>query len=268
MTKERPIIFSAPMIRAILDGSKTQTRRVVRNHSAANTLGFLLRGMLPCKWLFDNCPYGKTGDSLWCRENFSVVSASRGWERSTESGFDFEHGAARIKYADGTTRDVTDLGIRENGLDEGLQAERLSKKKTVPSIHMPRWASRIDLMITCVRVERLQEISKANAIAEGATSRKVHNGYGSEYDGWSMDWSRVGQPSLYGSNGGLLTEYDIALSSAQSAFGSLINQLHGGKNWNLKPSNLWFENPWVWVINFQRVKPIHTAIAQVRKEKA
>lgn len=108
------------------------------------------------------------------------------------------------------------------------------------------------LEITDVRVERLQSITEADAIAEGASSRP--NCYRDGAKGWSMDWSKVGSPSRY-TESGYLSEKDVCLVSARLAFGSFLCELHNGPNWNLKPTNIWDENPWVWAINFQRMEP-------------
>lgn len=125
--KERPILFSAPMVRAILAGAKTQTRRVVKNSSGLHA------GRVA--WDIGRCPYGRPGDRLWVRESM-LFDPDQGWRYS----------------ADGA--DVID--------------ENYGKiNQRCPSIHMPRCCCRILLEITDVRVERLQDISEADAIAEG-----------------------------------------------------------------------------------------------------
>ena len=235
--KERPILFSAPMVRAILEGRKTQTRRVVKFSGLRNAFK-----RLDGNFSFEtdhgstlvNCPLGKPGDRLWVREN--MHSDGDGWWFG-EDGGDFDFPVDGDDYRD-------DVLV-------WMEKQERAARVTVPSIHMPRWASRIDLEITAVRVERLQDITEADAIAEGATSRPNCCGYLDQYTGWSMDWSRVGLKSRF-SEDGTLKERDIALASARSAFGSLINRLHGGENWNLKPSTLWDENPWVWVVEFKQ----------------
>jgi hypothetical protein len=113
MSKERPILFSAPMVRAILDGTKTQTRRIMKTAE---------------------CKYGKSGDRLWVRETWQEVS----WPPT---------GPRFVYKADGDA----------------------SPDRWRPSIHMPRWASRITLEVESVRVERLQECSEADAKAEGCS---------------------------------------------------------------------------------------------------
>ena len=146
--KERPILFSAPMVRAILEGRKTQTRRIVklRDGSLAEDEDIPAHGecgglAIPApdyvmdfsktfpQWQKMPCPYGKTGDRLWVRETWCP---------------DFE--PYTFKYR----------------ADGGESVGRWH-----PSIHMPRWASRITLEVVSVRVERLQDISEADAEAEG-----------------------------------------------------------------------------------------------------
>lgn len=128
--KERPILFSGPMVRAILSGAKTQTRRVVKGVA----LEWLAEGFTP-EFVAspDNyvCPYGQSCDRLWVRETF--------WQ----------------------PRDKSETLFKADGAILGCG-------KWKPSIHMPRWASRITLEIVSVRVERLNDISEQDARAEGA----------------------------------------------------------------------------------------------------
>jgi hypothetical protein len=118
---------------------------------------------------------------------------------------------------------------------------------------MPRWATRIILEITAVRVEFLQKISRSDAIAEGATKREKIYGYQKQCPGWSLDWSRVGALSRFA--GGIhspnckqpLSESDICLDSPRMAFANHWNKLI------TKPGLDWDSNPWVWVISFRRI---------------
>lgn len=158
MTRERPILFSTPMVRAILDGSKTQTRRVVKpwepNYptSAPKALPTDF-SMLPDGTPFRAaCPYGQPGDRLWVRETFQGPM----WEEGTWDPDTDYHKPEFCEYrADGGP--MPEYVDFEDNLHQGWK----------PSIHMPRWASRITLEVTGVRVERLQDISARDAIAEG-----------------------------------------------------------------------------------------------------
>lgn len=136
--KERPILFSAPMVRALLNGTKTQTRRVVKR--------FEVRAGMPepeMQSLLRCCPYGAPGDRLWVRETFAKIDGQ------TQPWIETDY---RATYTHGD-RLGDSLGI---------------KKRWTPAIHMPRAASRITLDVTGVRVERLQDIGEADARAEGS----------------------------------------------------------------------------------------------------
>lgn len=161
--KEHPILFSGEMVRAILDGRKTQTRRVVKpqpkgwsdfwpvgSHTEWQDIVARLPFYLGCGY----CPYGAPGDRLWVRESFQPL-------RSGDEPGDWETGAGySIKYA------ATDQLVE---WVDYWNDNRITDR-CMPSIHMPRWASRITLEIVAVGVERLQKITKADAIAEGSTS--------------------------------------------------------------------------------------------------
>lgn len=167
--KERPILFNAPMVRALLDGSKTQTRRVAKpvKHPDLGNLydpGALVLEREPQHVIERACPYGQPGDRLWVRETCAA------WE-STD-GEDFVH-----YFADGTYHAIEDT---EQAADDWLVMNTYRGKRgaTVPGIHMPRWASRILLEIVAVHVERLGAIGEADARAEGVTIEERHmNGY-------------------------------------------------------------------------------------------
>lgn len=154
---ERPILFSAPMVRAILGGRKTQTRRLVKPqpqvYGADDAWGLTFRDKCGggSDWLTKYCQYGQPGDRLWVREKFLVETS--GSCRYDAEGLspgeypDWLQRASIVHYA--ATTDLTSLGNWK------------------PSIHMPRWASRITLEIRSVRVERLHEISVNDVRAEG-----------------------------------------------------------------------------------------------------
>lgn len=152
--KERPILFSAPMVRAILDGSKTQTRRVLKNLN--------YRASMPedeFTSLLRTCPYGQIGDQLWVRETFCKVNDE---EFGGKIWYDYR---ATPRYSE-----IAPAGWHE----ESDPKDRRLKWK--PSIHMPRLASRIQLGVTGVRVERLQDISRGDAMAEGCPFPNIARG--------------------------------------------------------------------------------------------
>lgn len=156
MKREKPILFSAPMVRAILDGSKTQTRRVVNyppfDPSDDGIDVAFYSGAL-------KCPYGETSDRLWIREAHRFLAYMPTY--------------LTIEYmANGhaKTWDRKNSGIK-------LREPVLVNRKR-PSIHMPRWASRITLEITGIRVERLQDITNNDALDEGTPDlRTIENGW-------------------------------------------------------------------------------------------
>ena len=202
--KTRPILFSGPMVRALLDGSKTQTRRIVKARADKNLgprcvlqphelAGEVNRGD------YQNCPYGQPGNRLWVRETWSYF------------------GGDEYMYQ----QEIASVGYRASQVD-GL--DHVPGGRWRASIHMPRWASRITLEITGVRVEKLQGISEADCIAEGCT--KNHNDY---------YW---GGPHKAG---GLKQ-----MATAKQAYQDLWESINGPENWDA--------NPWVWVVEFKRVE--------------
>lgn len=194
--KERPVIFNGEMVRAILDGRKTQTRRVINPqptlsertgfnwngaaYGIGSTYRDTVRNFANC---FKVCPFGQVGDRLWVRETW------------TPESIDAEEGSYSPDYR------ATANGQPLDG-------------RWTPSIHMPRWASRIMLEITAVRVERLNDISHDDANAEGC---------------------------CYGRGGGVP---DFAVTPADH-FPTLWASIYGEDSWGA--------NPWVWVIEFKQV---------------
>jgi hypothetical protein len=166
--KERPILFSAPMVRALLDGSKTQTRRVLKQATGPSlSVGMSDddAGVAELSWLWGDgpghdvnetikrvaCPYGKPGDRLWVRETFADLRGT-GIEHRPDPSGPLKRYAFAADHPPGSNGD---------------EARKEFGVKWKPSIHMPRAASRITLEITEVRVERLQDISRGDAMVEG-----------------------------------------------------------------------------------------------------
>ena len=239
-TKERPIIFSGDMVRAIIDGRKTQTRRIVKSdvavfledivdrecapvftrdrRASVQDDGAIARperysGVICCvrpeipdmPTIIGMCPYGQPGDRLWVRESFCEAFSNyeEGGEQTT------------VYYrADGQEVVVDDGdGYAETNKDGTL------KSPWKPSIHMPRWASRITLEITDIRVERLQDISEEDAQAEGAP---LELGV--------LERTILGAKARY-----------------RSGFVRLWESINGPGSWDA--------NPWVWCVSFKRVTP-------------
>ncbi|HHL1333982.1 TPA: hypothetical protein ACQ3B2_000359 [Klebsiella pneumoniae] len=197
--KERGMIFNGEMVRAILDGRKTQTRRPIKwKQTRFTEIGEREDGS---KWPWSEdaehacdfwhpCPFGAVGDRIWVRETWN------------------KYGGLLTYRAD------------HDWIDD-MRKETVCTAKWVPSIHMPRWASRILLEITDVRVERLNAISQEDAQAEGM-----------ELTGWRPTYS---DPD---SGGEVMTPYDN--------FAELWSSIYGDESWKA--------NPWVWVISFKRVE--------------
>jgi len=209
MTTERPILFSAPMVRAMLNGAKTQTRRAVRKQFGADAIVAEVAATTPEGWQVSGhsglwwddagaciddairSPYGMPGDRLWVRETHIDLGACFLYRA--------DHGAE-------TERALVAPGQRWR-----------------PAIHMPRAASRILLEVTGVRVERLQDISEADAQAEGIAYSERFNGY------------CIGMAEHFNSH-----------DPRQSYF-SLWEAING-------PGSV-EANPWVWCVEFLRVTP-------------
>lgn len=174
---EKPILFNAEMVNAILSGRKTQTRRIMGNQPAGQDLetvhvrhnddfNFQWYGNLGESSYFP-CPLGKPGDQLWVREAFATGLCTK----------------STLAYR--ATHKTEDL---EEGWGETI--------KWTPSIHMPRWASRINLLITGVRVERLNTISTGDAMAEGYPAEREATG--GSLDAWL--WFRDLWDGIYPDN--------------------------------------------------------------------
>ncbi len=210
--KERPILFNAPMVRAILNGSKTQTRRVVKGlpdevtHIKPDAYGEgIFHLMSESSHVNDPiaCPFGHVGDQLWVRETWAEVG-------TVDPGF--------ITYK------ATYPKCLPHGMQNVPKDLHDAGYKWRPSIHMPRWASRIQLEITNIRVERLQDCSEEDAISEGL---------------WNDEKT------------GLLwlpcAENGKAHIDPRRAYRDLWESINGAGSWDA--------NPWVWVIEFRRVLP-------------
>ena len=233
---ERPILFSAPMVRAILAGTKTQTRRIIK--CPAHYQIEEKDDGKPWPWMYDSerdrdhfmpCPYGEPGTRLWVREAFMHEPADYCWEASVS-----------IPCRPASTVYRADFPDSKPG--EGWK----------PSIHMPRNLSRITLEIVDVRVERLQDISEADAIAEGCVARPFPGpwwqGYRRREDGELMHQQVVGDdPPAWMIEPHKMKHAAHLDRSARDDFRSVWMQINGAESWEA--------NPWVWCVSFRRVTP-------------
>jgi hypothetical protein len=216
---DRPIIFSAPMVRALLDGRKTQTRRALNRQPIGTPWFWTGDEVDPAPTWFDGYETGRepcgaadqevnepmrlgyaVSDRLWVREAWHAAR-SLNWTppRDIPRDADIEHAA--------TSRNYAEIGL---------------KGKLRPAMFLPRWASRITLIVTDVRVQRLQEISEADAIAEGISplpDGRYHCGYDDQGE--------------------------ITCKSPVTAFGWVWNGINGKR-----PGCHWQDNPWVAAITF------------------
>lgn len=226
--RERPIIFNAEMVRAVLDGRKTQTRRIIQErhlYSGGRTPGNWPvhmpegeEGEKARLWAESNSPFGAVGDRLWVKETWSVVSHAfdndglmidyvpdRPAKAVHEKPFGRGYYSGHAIYA-------ADGGFTW-GDDDGCVDGRSCWK---PSIHMPRWASRITLEITGIRVERLNSMTERDAIAEGCIG---------------------GHNSIPG--------YHYS-ATPHEHFHHVWQSIYGADSWQA--------NPWVWVVEFNRIE--------------
>ncbi len=182
---EKPILFSAPMVRAIIEGRKTMTRRVVKpQHCFAPS-------MRQGESAWNNCPYGQPGDTLWVRETWAIG------DRDND-----------VLYAADPSWNVNGVAV-----PPPVNKGTVHAGNWRPSIYMPRWASRITLEVTAVRVERLQEITEDDARAEGVAL------------------------GIDGQTG--------RLESGGAAFLKLWDSINAERGYG------WTVNPWVWVVSFK-----------------
>jgi hypothetical protein len=235
--KEIPMLFSTPMVQAILEGRKTQTRRLIKEPVSIDKMGNLIMGGLnygqdfngPAYWNLIKCKSSwQPGDLLWVRESWQL----KGW--------DFEEGTMTVQFATGEKLNCKAYDPTDDSEWLMNQVDKLETKGYIkpdprnndlfvftdkaqpfhPSIHMPKEAARIWLQVTDVRVERLHDISDADAIAEGVEMIK----------GGAFPYKHYGS-----SNAGC--------SNAIASFESLWREINGDESWDT--------NPWVWAINFK-----------------
>jgi hypothetical protein len=221
--KEHPILFSTPMVRAILEGQKTQTRRVLKNiptqpepeaYFDAYNKGEFWNWWIKNKCCMPQikCPYGAPGDRLWVRETFwradYYPTTMPSGEPSSQNQGDLIHYAA-----DGNPPNTPNKHYPEGLLSGFAAPDPYAIWHKRPSIHMPRSASRITLEIISVSVERVQEINRGGAMDEGCPFPNMADGDN------PRDWFRDLWDSI----------------NAKRGYG-------------------WDKNPWVWVVEFKRTE--------------
>ncbi|WP_188262654.1 hypothetical protein [Azospirillum tabaci] len=194
--RDIPIIFSAPMIRALLDGRKTQTRRLIKKGAALNALSVFGPSFLLLPGNVDLIRYA-VGDRLWVRE-----SGCRTKGLLAGRGDIFRHDVpATPERGDYWCETERGPGSTYSVAGCSRQAHLNGGAKVCPSIHMPRWASRLTLVVEQVRVERLQDISEADAIAEGCPAQTDEELAGMEARGWFRDlWGSINGPGAWDAN--------------------------------------------------------------------
>lgn len=204
-TKERPILFNEPMVQAILAGTKTQTRRPMK----AQPDGQPVRDPGDGRWYVNGGPWlasppAAVGDVLWVRETWRTEELPSG-----EDGVRFAADGAFVPIAN-TEKAANDWIEAHNNGKYGL--------KLRPSIHMPRWAARIFLRVTDVRVQRVRDITEDDAMAEGVNV---------------LDASQF------------TVDVPARLINARVAFGDLWSEVYGRDSWDC--------NEWVWALTFERI---------------
>ena len=227
--KERPILFSAPMVRSILGGSKTQTRRALRYQPSATPHAYRVsldaagkKPVIAATWISGEpdddscciCPYGVPGDCLWVREAFIHEPAEYEWTASV---------SIPCRPAFTTYRADVEGDSRGAGWK--------------PSIHMPRHLSRITLEVTCVRVERLNVISGPDAFAEGVQIPCAAD--------TRQPLLRIsGHPSPSEFSAKHPRDWTVD-DYARFEYADVWETINGAGSWAA--------NPWVWVVEFKRV---------------
>ncbi len=233
--KERPILFNTLMVNAILEGRKTQTRRVLKVQPPLTDKNIMPlytmepepkvtevtmhevmdNGMpFPSSLSRHNCPYGKIGDHLWVRETFRLFDSDE---------------CPHADFPCGCPSWGTPLYRASHDCGDG--------EKWTPSIHMPRSASRILLEITNIRVERLQDISEGDADSEGVEPIIIQDNIAIE-GGWTKADRQMWK--------GYKNKDRAYRDTAKDSFTSLWQEINGSDSWAV--------NPWVWVVEFKVVQ--------------
>jgi len=228
--KYHPILFSTPMVRAILEGRKTQTRRILKRQPSSKEF-----------YINDKCPYGQVGDLLWVRETIRLGA----WREDGRMAFDYK-ASPEIKNTPWVNFDNVDDGEKFEKfwikICNELHKKNISPDKQghytwepgnsplnwIPSIFMPKAACRIWLEITDIHVNLLNDIRRQDALAEGI------------YEGVELEDTKHEETYYQYIFGG--KEFKTAID----AYKALWQKINGKDSWNT--------NPWVWVVEFKRVE--------------
>lgn len=250
--KERPILFQGEMVRAILEGRKTMTRRVIKlaefkecNDVPGSDWYFRSKSGIwsdvsTAQLIAKYCPFGQVGDRLWVRETWKCEELNTGLD-----GVRYQADNAFVSIQNSI--EASDLW--GEAYREGNQWR--------PSIFMPRWASRINLEITKVRVERVQDISEADAKAEGVdflfdkekcdTLAGIQGTEPEEHGYMNYLWHGLVHRGITASQSDAWTHQYSNYDDARGSFSSLWEKINAGRGFG------WNVNPWVWVIEFKQV---------------
>jgi len=231
---EKPILFSGEMVRAILDGRKSETRRVIRHRENRWEIMEDDDGSLwpywPCYVYAEpepirmECPYGEAGDTLWVRETWAVA-------------YEYEPGSLNVLRASNDEYAENCKRVLYRATDTIPDDVAL---KWRPSIHMPRWASRISLLMKEVRVERLHEITEEGAKAEGIYLQSVNVA------------PPIHTDIRYVAPGVEMTRSDGEKSTHAPAHYTAVEAFHClWDSINAKRGFPWESNPWVWTVKFE-----------------
>lgn len=255
--KEKPILFSSPMIRAILDGKKSMTRRVIKPQPPSASSLEDYKAEFSVAGHDYKCTYGQVGTAVWVKEAHYLYGY---WEKNglTKTGkqrwrFNYEW-LQGVKYPDNPPQRI----CREKN-------QRGWFKRS--SLFMPRWASRITLEITGIRVQRVQEISEEDAIAEGCEAEQPKIWW-QGYREWELGDGRrelmhqqaIGdKPPDWMIEPHRMQDRPDLLWSAKRGFSILWDSINRkrkidyGTNLKTVYPYSWIANPWCWCISFKRI---------------
>lgn len=248
--RERPLLFNEDMIKAYLGGRKGQTRRVIKNPDYY----CCLTGDCPHEittqcdnWMRAMSPYGQLGERLWIKERWGYHGSATGGGGGNVINVSYKADGLRKKIKFKTFKNMTDAAPKQNikfpdGYDDlssddatliydGLLAKWWKRKQSIPSIHMFRWASRINLQITNIRFERVQDITEEDALGEGIIHWEKN--YENDFPAGFKDYLSDGR-------------YPAWCDTAKDSFRTLWDSINAHRGYP------WESNPYVWVIDFPK----------------